>query len=224
MKLLGAHHRAPPFSNRAPRRFSSATSPAKARIRPRNAEQQASAPRRSSKDSKPFSRASVDTRTVPTGTLKERPEIEPRSSRTDVTGPIDSATPYRQPLRLSHDVAMPSRDERSSFPYAVSDLREAASPSSPRFRSGGALALRLSRLSEPSAAESLAMLRAFREHSKLSVAAVGALLGASYASARAWCSGRRTPSRAARRSIWLLHRLSVRPDAPLGLDDWMTWN
>jgi hypothetical protein len=77
-------------------------------------------------------------------------------------------------------------------------------------RSGGGLALSVSRLTELSSNEALTLLREIRNEG-LSVAAVAALLGTSYGTVRAWADRKRAPSRCARRSLWLIHRMLTRP-------------
>jgi hypothetical protein len=105
------------------------------------------------------------------------------------------------------------------FRYKVGDLTSGAAT---RFRSGGKVALAVSRLSEPSVEETLLMLKEVQTHGRLSIAAIAGLLGVSYATARSWFTGSRLPCRSARRIVWLLHHLLHR-SAPLTVDDWLTW-
>lgn len=95
------------------------------------------------------------------------------------------------------------------FTYRLRDLSG--------IRSGGGLALSVSRLTELTSDESKVLLREIRDCG-LSVAAVAALLGTSYGTVRAWADGKRSPSRCARRSLWLLHRLLTKTE-PISLDE-----
>jgi hypothetical protein len=110
-----------------------------------------------------------------------------------------------------------------TFPYAPSDMESFANEKTARFRKGGALALRLSRLAEPTGLEACTMLHEVWKASGLPIATIAALLGASYPAAESWLHRRRMPTRAARRTIWLLHRLVLRPQDQLDLSTWLTW-
>ncbi len=110
-----------------------------------------------------------------------------------------------------------------TYPYDRRHLESAANEVTARFRRGGALALRISRLAEPTAMESCALLEAIWKKSKLPLATLAALVGTTHVTIDSWVNYRRKPSRAARRAIWLLHRLMMRPEDPLNLSTWLTW-
>jgi hypothetical protein len=118
-------------------------------------------------------------------------------------------------------IEMPRRSypaaKNSTAPLLISDPGAFRLDAISGIRSGGGVALAVSRVSELTAAECSLLIQEIRA-CRLSVAAIAALLGTSYGTVRAWIDGKRSPSRCARRSLWLLHRLLTKAE-PISLNE-----
>ncbi|MDA1277839.1 MAG: hypothetical protein O2960_27905 [Verrucomicrobia bacterium] len=75
----------------------------------------------------------------------------------------------------------------------------------------------------PSPARCRKMLCEVREHLRIPVEALAALLGLPLATLRKWFEGKRSPSGSGRRLIWLMHSSFFHPAALRNLDSWLGW-
>jgi DNA-binding transcriptional regulator YiaG len=76
---------------------------------------------------------------------------------------------------------------------------------------------------QPSAAETHEMLRRLRVATGLPVATLAALLGVPKVTVRSWLDGKRAPSGAAKRLIWLLTVEAIDPGKLVEDGSWLEW-